>query len=97
MPNLDWKLQRDAIAFIGIPTIKNSGSGSCFTCWRVNYDGVVKYFLALDGSDSGYVLSAKDMMSLTGEAQRLSIGADVTEVDTANCGLSALDLHRYDF
>lgn len=96
-PNLDWKLQRDAIAFIGIPAIKSSSSASCLTCWKVNYNGVVKYFLALDGSDSGYVLSVGDMLSLTGGAQELSIDAEATEVSTANCGLSALDLHGYDF
>ncbi|KAL7972375.1 Cerato-platanin domain-containing protein [Trichoderma sp. SZMC 28014] len=97
MPNLDWKLQRDAVAFIGIPTIKSTSSRSCLTCWEVNYNGVAKYFLALDGSDSGYVLSVKDMLSLTGDAKESSIHAEVTEVSTTNCGLSAMDLHGYDF
>ncbi|EHK45973.1 hypothetical protein TRIATDRAFT_41390 [Trichoderma atroviride IMI 206040] len=97
MPNLDWKLQRDAVAFIGIPAIKSTGSLSCFTCWKISYNSVENYFLALDGSDSGYVLSVRDMLSLTGEAHELSINAEVTEVNVANCGLSALDLHAYDF
>ncbi|UKZ94846.1 uncharacterized protein TrAFT101_009702 [Trichoderma asperellum] len=97
MPNLDWKLQRDAVAFMGIPTIKSPGSASCFSCWKVNYNGVVKYFLALDASDFGYVLSVRDMESLTGEVHELSLDAEVTEVDTINCGLSSLELHAYDF
>lgn len=97
MPNLDWKLQRDAVAFIGIPAIKSFGSASCLTCWKVTYNGVVKYFLALDGSDSGYVLSVEDMLSLTGKAQELILDAEVTEVNTKDCGLPALELHAYDF
>lgn len=97
MPNLDWKLQRDAVAFIGIPAIKSTSPLSCLTCWKVNYNGVVKYFLALDGSDSGYVLSVGDVLSLTDRVQELSIDVEATEVSTSNCGLSALDLHGYDF
>lgn len=99
MPKLDWALQKDAIAFMGIPTISGSGSAACFSCWRVNHDGVVKHFLALDGTDSGFAISQGAMQSLTNSrTQELtSLEATVTEVDTLNCGISAHEMHAYDF
>ncbi|KAL7928784.1 Cerato-platanin domain-containing protein [Trichoderma chlorosporum] len=98
MPNLNWRFQKDAVAFIGIPDIKGPGSAACFSCWQVNYHGVVKHFLALDRSDSDFVVSTTAMQSLTSEAQELtSLDAHVTEVDTLNCGISMAELHEHDF
>ncbi|EHK23436.1 uncharacterized protein TRIVIDRAFT_56024 [Trichoderma virens Gv29-8] len=98
MPNLNWKLQKDAGAFIGIPAIKGPGSAACFSCWEVNFDGVMKYFLALDGTKSDFVLSVKGIQSLTSEAQEfVTLDANATEVDVLNCGLSVYEIHAYDF
>ncbi|KAH6606458.1 hypothetical protein Trco_005611 [Trichoderma cornu-damae] len=99
MPNLDWKLQKDAIAFIGIPAIKGRSSAACFSCWQVDYDGVTRHFFALDGTDSGFAISQRDMKSLTNSAEQelVSLDANVAEVDILNCGISVLELHAYDF
>ncbi|KAL7789146.1 Cerato-platanin domain-containing protein [Trichoderma ceciliae] len=99
MPNLDWKLQKDAGAFIGIPIIQDLSSAACFSCWEVNCNGIVGHFLALDGTDSGFVISLKAMQSLANsEAQGLmSLDANVTEVDILNCGISTHEIHKYDF
>lgn len=55
--------------------------------------------LAIDGADAGFVLSLNAMQFLTGGQARELVRIDVeaTQVDVSNCGLSAADLHRYDF
>lgn len=99
MPNLDWKLQKDAVGFIGIDTIKSTSSAGCFSCWRLDYGDKHISLLVIDSADSGFVLSLNAMQSLTdGQALELvRIDVEATEVEVSNCGIQAADLHKYDF
>ncbi|KAM0248843.1 hypothetical protein ACHAQJ_009275 [Trichoderma viride] len=98
-PNLDWKLQKDAVEFIGIPAIKGPSSAKCFSCWELDYGDKHISLLAIDGTDSGFVLSLSAMQSLTdGQALELvRIDVQATEVNISKCGMLAADLHMYDF
>jgi hypothetical protein len=99
MPNLDWKIQKDVVGFIGIDAIRGSSHAQCFSCWKLEYDGKHVSLFAIDGADSGFVLSLNAMQSLTGgQARELArINVEATQVDVSNCGISAAELHKYDF
>ncbi|TFB06920.1 Protein SnodProt1 [Trichoderma ghanense] len=99
MPNLDWTLQQDAAGFIGLDKINGLNSGKCFTCWRLSYEGRAISLLALDGTDSGVVMSFRALQYLTdGRAQELGrVEIDAVEADTSECGVPATKLHAYDF
>ncbi|KAL6860808.1 Cerato-platanin domain-containing protein [Trichoderma novae-zelandiae] len=99
MPNLDWTLQQDAVGFIGVDKIKGLNSGKCFTCWTLSYEGRAISLLALDGADSGVVMSFNALQYLTdGRAQELGrVDIEAVEVDTSECGVPASKLHAYDF
>jgi hypothetical protein len=96
---LDWKVQEDAVGFIGIRAIKGFSSAKCFSCWRLDYGDKHISLLAIDSTDSGFVLSLNAMQSLTdGQALELvRIDVHATEVDVSNCGISVAELHKYDF
>lgn len=96
---MDWKLQKDAVGFIGIDAIHGFSSAQCFSCWRLDYGGKHISLFAIDSADSGFVLSLNAMQSLTGGQARelVRIDAKVTQVDVENCGISAARLHQYDF
>ncbi|KAL9479541.1 hypothetical protein ACSS6W_004327 [Trichoderma asperelloides] len=98
-PNLDWKLQRDAVEFIGIDAIHSFGLAQCRSCWKLEYGDKHKFLFAIDSADSGFVLSLNAMQYLTGGQARelVRIDAKATQVDVSNCGISEVDLHRYDF
>lgn len=99
MPNLDWKIQKDALDFIGIDAIRGSSDAQCFSCWKLEYGDKHVSLFAIDGADSGFVLSLNAMQSLTGGQARELVRIDVeaTQVDVSNCGISAAKLHKYDF
>ncbi|EGR45099.1 uncharacterized protein TRIREDRAFT_111449 [Trichoderma reesei QM6a] len=99
MPNLDWTLQQDAAGFIGLDKVNGLNSVKCFTCWKLSYEGKTISLLALDGAESGVVMSFSALQFLTdGRAQELArVDVDAVEVDTAECGFPASKLHAYDF
>lgn len=96
---MNWKLQKDAGSFIGIDAIHGFSSAQCFSCWKLEYGDKHISLFAIDSADSGFVLSLDAMQSLTGGQARKLVQVDVkaTQVDVANCGISAADLHKYDF
>lgn len=98
-PNLDWKIQKDAVGFIGIDAIHAFSQAQCFSCWKLEYGDKHVSLFAIDGADSGFVLSLNAMQSLTGGQARELVRIDVeaTQVDVSNCGISAAELHKYDF
>lgn len=98
-PNLGWKFQQDAVGFIGIDTILSFSSAQCLSCWKLEYGDKHMSLLAIDSADSGFVMSLSAMQSLTdGQARKLGrIEVKATQVDESNCGLSAAELHAYDF
>ncbi|KAL7933108.1 hypothetical protein V8C35DRAFT_304940 [Trichoderma chlorosporum] len=99
LPNLDWKIQQDAVGFIGMDSILGSSSAKCFSCWKIEYNGKIISLLALDGTDSGIVMSLDALQFLTdGRAHELGrVDVNAIEVDTSNCGQPADKLHAYDF
>ncbi|KAK1255504.1 hypothetical protein MKX08_009499 [Trichoderma sp. CBMAI-0020] len=98
MPNLDWKIQKDALDFIGIDAIRGSSHAQCFSCWKLEYGDKHVSLFAIDSADSGFVLSLNAMQSLTGgQARELAhIDVEATQVDASNCGISVAELHKYD-
>nr|ABE97921.1 snodprot2 [Trichoderma virens] len=98
MPNLDWKLQKDAVGFIGVDSITRLNSSKCFSCWTLEYNDKSISLLALDGADSGIVMSLNALQFLTdGRAHELGrVDIYATEVDTSKCGYRK-KLHAYDF
>ncbi|KAL6886826.1 eliciting plant response-like protein [Trichoderma evansii] len=99
MPKLDWKLQKDAVGFIGIDAIRAFSSAQCFSCWKIEYGDKHISLFAIDSADSGIVLSLNAMQSLTGGRARelVRIDATATQISLSNCGISAADLYQYDF
>lgn len=63
MPNLDWKLQKDALEFIGIKAIRGFSSAQCFSCWKIEYGDKQISLFAIDSADSGIVLSEHHAIS----------------------------------
>jgi hypothetical protein len=96
---LDWKIQQDAMSFIGIDAIRGFSSSQCFSCWKIEYGGKHVSLFAIDSAESGFVLSLDAMQSLTGGQARelVRIDAKATQVDASYCGISVADLHKYDF
>ncbi|KAL7810212.1 Cerato-platanin domain-containing protein [Trichoderma aethiopicum] len=99
MPNLDWTLQQDTAGFIGLDKIDGMNSGKCFTCWTMSYGDRAISLLALDGANSGIVMSFNALQYLTdGRAQELGrVNIDAVEADPSECGVPASKLHAYDF
>ncbi|RFU74625.1 eliciting plant response like [Trichoderma arundinaceum] len=99
MPHLDWKLQKDAVGFIGIDSLSRLNTANCFSCWMISYNGKTISLLAIDGSNSGVVMSLDALQSLTdGRALELDhIDVNAIEVDTSHCGIQAQKLHAHDF
>lgn len=86
---MDWKLQRDAVEFIGIDAIHSFGLAQCRSCWKLEYGDKHKFLFAIDSADSGFVLSLNAMQYLTGGQARelVRIDAKATQVDVSNCGI----------
>ncbi|KAH7148640.1 Cerato-platanin [Dactylonectria macrodidyma] len=90
IPGYNWENQGNVPPrIIAMDTITGPTSTACVTCWILEYGDRARPFLAIDGAESGFVLSLEGMNSLTnGKAKKLGhIEANATQVDMLNCGI----------
>lgn len=83
---------------MAIVAINDARSDACTTCWELHYPTLRKSIkvLAMDGADSGIVLSLKTMNTLTnGRAEELgSIEVEAVEIPMVSCGARDQSWHE---
>ena len=83
---------------MGIVAINDARSDACTTCWELHYPTLRKSIkvLAMDGADSGTVLSLSTMNTLTdGRANELgSIEVEAVEIPMVSCDTRARSWHE---
>ncbi|KAH7178402.1 Epl1 protein [Fusarium sp. MPI-SDFR-AT-0072] len=91
--NQEWVTIQDIpLSIMAIVAIKDASPDACMTCRELHYPtlkGSTKV-LAVDGAESGILLSIDTMNTLThGRAKELgSIEVEAIEVPMMNCGIS---------
>ena len=91
-------LTKGYTTFGSLPSFPNIGaaqaiagwnSPACGSCWQISYGEKSIYFIAIDRTNNGFVVSSEAMNTLTnGQAQDLGvISADTTQVSESSCGL----------
>lgn len=91
--NREWVIIQDIpLSIMAIVAIKDASSEAFMTCWELHYPILRESTktLAVDGAESGIVLSIDTMNTLThGRAKELgSIDLEAIEVPMVNCGIS---------
>ena len=91
-------LTKGYTTFGSLPSFPNIGaaqaiagrnSPACGSCWQISYGEKSIYFIAIDHTNNGFVVSSEAMNTLTnGQAQDLGvISANTTQVSESSCGL----------